>query len=94
MAERKDVTDFVLLHEHRGEPDGLIISHLPLGPTVYFGISNAVLRHDLETRANTMSEQYPHLVFDNFKTNLGERFQKVLNKNCADCPPGKKCTIL
>jgi len=79
MAERKDVTDFVLLHEHRGEPDGMIITHLPLGPTVYFGISNAVLRHDLENRASTMSEAYPHLIFDNFTTPLGERLQKILS---------------
>lgn len=33
-----DVTDIVLLHEHRGEPDGMIISHLPYGPTAYFGL--------------------------------------------------------
>lgn len=78
MAERKDVTDIVLLHEHRGEPDGLIISHLPLGPTVYFGITNAVMRHDLEDKASTMSEAFPHLIFENFSKPLGERLQKVI----------------
>lgn len=31
-------TDIVVIHEHRGEPDGLIISHLPYGPTAYFSI--------------------------------------------------------
>lgn len=41
----------IIVHEHRGEPDGLIVSHMPLGPTIYFGISNAVLRHDLDVRA-------------------------------------------
>jgi U3 small nucleolar ribonucleoprotein protein IMP4 len=45
-----EVTDLVLVHEHRGEPDGLVVCHLPYGPTAYFGISNAVLRHDLKVR--------------------------------------------
>eukprot|EP00958_Prasinococcus_capsulatus_P010381 scaffold1010_cov334-Prasinococcus_capsulatus_cf.AAC.6 len=29
-----DFTDIVVVHEHRGEPDGLIVCHLPFGPTV------------------------------------------------------------
>ncbi|KAJ0038843.1 hypothetical protein Pint_23825 [Pistacia integerrima] len=35
-----EFTDVVLVHEHRGLPDGLIISHLPFGPTAYFGLLN------------------------------------------------------
>ncbi|KAI5342127.1 hypothetical protein L3X38_010002 [Prunus dulcis] len=35
-----DFTDVVLVHEHRGVPDGLIISHLPFGPTAYFQLLN------------------------------------------------------
>ena len=37
-----EFTDVVLVHEHRGVPDGLIISHLPFGPTAYFGLLNVV----------------------------------------------------
>lgn len=37
-----DITDLILVHEHRGKPDGLIISHLPHGPTAYFGLLNVV----------------------------------------------------
>jgi len=61
----------IILHEHRGQHDGLIISHLPVGPTVYFGLQNVVLRHDVEEKLPNMSEIYPHLVFNNFTTNLG-----------------------
>ncbi|TYI02834.1 hypothetical protein E1A91_A11G280500v1 [Gossypium mustelinum] len=32
--------DVILVHEHRGIPDGFIISHLPFGPTAYFGLLN------------------------------------------------------
>jgi rRNA maturation protein Rpf1 len=37
-----DITDLILVHEHRGQPDGLIVSHLPNGPTAYFGLLNVV----------------------------------------------------
>lgn len=36
------MTDIVMVHEHRGEPDGLVVSHLPYGPTAYFGLFNVV----------------------------------------------------
>ena len=35
-------TDIVIVHEHRGEPDGLVVCHLPYGPTAFFGIYNTV----------------------------------------------------
>ncbi|KAJ0892213.1 putative Brix domain-containing protein [Helianthus annuus] len=35
-----DFTDLILVHEHRGVPDNIIISHLPYGPTAYFQILN------------------------------------------------------
>ena len=37
-----DFTDIIMVHEHRGEPDGLVVCHLPYGPTAYFGIHNTV----------------------------------------------------
>lgn len=37
-----DFSDVILVHEHRGVPDGLIITHLPFGPTAYFGLLNVV----------------------------------------------------
>eukprot|EP01118_Nematostelium_gracile_P015463 TRINITY_DN6204_c0_g1_i1.p1 TRINITY_DN6204_c0_g1~~TRINITY_DN6204_c0_g1_i1.p1 ORF type:complete len:167 (-),score=45.32 TRINITY_DN6204_c0_g1_i1:12-512(-) len=72
-----DITDIILVHEHRGEPDALIISHLPYGPTAYFGLSNVVLRHDIKEK-ETISQQYPHLIFNDFTTKLGERTQNIL----------------
>ena len=54
LGLRKGVTDVVVLYEHRGQPDGLIISHLPVGPTLYFGLQNVVLRHDVGNKLETM----------------------------------------
>lgn len=52
--------------------DGMVICHLPYGPTAYFTLYNSVMRHDIPN-VGTMSEQYPHLIFHNFTTERGER---------------------
>jgi len=72
-----NVTDFMVVHEHRGIPDGLIICHLPHGPTAYFTLSDIVMRHDIPD-IGTMSEAYPHLVFHNFQSRLGLRTMSIL----------------
>lgn len=79
-ARNNDYTDVVMIHEHRGEPDGLVVCHLPYGPSAYFGIFNTVLRHDIgeKKKVGTVSEAYPHLVLNNFSTKLGERVQNIL----------------
>jgi len=87
------VTDLVLLHEHRGQPDGLIISHLPVGPTLYFGLQNVVLRHDVKEKLQNMPEIYPHLIFHNFNTQLGERVKTVLQHLFPVAKPESKRII-
>lgn len=132
------MTDIVTVHEHRGEPDGLVVSHLPYGPTAYFGLFNVVsdlpylvwglkpavhdvhpafhrpccgcgislqyycnslsvpasrqvphfckycrqaihvlqvTRHDIgdKSAVGTLSEAYPHLIFEHFGSQLGQR---------------------
>ncbi|KAM6495977.1 Anticodon-binding protein [Amanita muscaria] len=74
-----DVTDLIVLHEHRGIPDAMIVSHFPHGPTVFFTLSNVQLRHDIGSyKDSTVSEQYPHLIFESFSSKLGERIRDVL----------------
>jgi U3 small nucleolar ribonucleoprotein protein IMP4 len=78
-ARSSGVTDLMIVHEHRGEPDGLIICHLPYGPTAYFGLHGCVLRHDIrDEEMGTMSEAYPHLIFNKFETKLGNRVMDIL----------------
>ncbi|KAI1129089.1 anticodon-binding protein [Nemania abortiva] len=78
-AQSAGLSDIMLLHEHRGQPTGLTLSHLPFGPTVSFSLHNVVLRHDIpNTIRGTVSESYPHLIFEGFTTPLGKRIVKVL----------------
>jgi U3 small nucleolar ribonucleoprotein protein IMP4 len=75
---QQEFTDVVIVQETRGEPDGLVVCHLPFGPTAYFTLNNAVLRHDLDPPAAPMSEVYPHLIFHNFHTKTGLRVTTIL----------------
>lgn len=71
------ITDLILLKEHRGTPDGMVVCHLPHGPTAYYTLYNTIMRHDIPN-LGTMSEQYPHLVFHNFTSQRGERVKNIL----------------
>jgi U3 small nucleolar ribonucleoprotein protein IMP4 len=79
FATKKNFSDIVIAHEHRGEPDGLIVCHLPIGPTIFFGLTNTVLRHDAEDSKDTFSQAYPHLIFHNFdESKIGKRVKTIL----------------
>ena len=78
-AKASGMSDVVLLHERRGTPTALTISHFPHGPTASFSLSNVVMRHDIPNAARgTVSESYPHLIFDGFTSPLGRRVVKIL----------------
>lgn len=78
-ANSAALTDMVLLHEHRGTPTALTLSHLPHGPTASFSLHNVVLRADIPNSARgTVSESYPHLIFEGFTTKLGARVVQIL----------------
>lgn len=76
-CKANNITDLIILHEHRGEPNNLVVSHLPYGPTASFTISNTVMRHDIP-EVGTMSEASPHLIFHNFTSRLGKRATNIL----------------
>ncbi|KAN0063232.1 snoRNA-binding rRNA-processing protein imp4 [Thecaphora frezii] len=74
-----NLTDLIVVHEHRGIPDALVVSHFPHGPTLLFTLHNVVLRHEVSSHANsTVSEQYPHLIFEGFASQLGDRVKSAL----------------
>lgn len=77
-CRQSEFSDVIVVQETRGEPDGLVVCHLPLGPTAYFSISNTVMRHDLDPPAAPMSEAYPHIVLNNFNSDLGKRVGNIL----------------
>lgn len=78
-AKSSGLSDLILLHEHRGTPTALTVSHFPHGPTASFSLHNVVLRHDIPNASRgTVSESYPHLIFEGFNSQLGKRVLKIL----------------
>ena len=78
-ARAAGLTDVVLLHEHRGAPTALTLSHLPHGPTASFALRDVGLRADIPRAARgTVSEAYPHLILEGFCTPLGRRVARML----------------
>jgi U3 small nucleolar ribonucleoprotein protein IMP4 len=78
-AKSAGLTDAILVHERRGVPSALTISHLPHGPTASFALYNVVLRADIpHATRGTVAESYPHLIFEGFETELGTRVARVL----------------
>lgn len=86
-AQSSNTTDLILLHEHRGVPTSMTVSHFPHGPTAFFTLHNVVLRHDILNVGN-QSEAFPHLIFENFTTKLGKRVETIL-KNLFPAGPKK-----
>lgn len=80
------VSELIVLHETRGKPDALVISHFPYGPTVSFSLHNVMLRHDIPN-VGTVSEAYPNIITDNMSTKLGRRTANVLKALFPPSPP-------
>ena len=76
-CRKADFSDIVVVSETRGMPDGLIISHLPYGPTAYFTLSNCVLRHDIP-ECKPSSQAYPHLIIEGLSSKIGKRIGRIL----------------
>ena len=92
MARSNNFSDVVIIGETRGEPDSLVVSHLPFGPSIRCTLYNTVMRHDIEG-VSTMSEQFPHLIFDNFTTKLGQRVVTIL-KHLFPVPKEESTRVL
>jgi U3 small nucleolar ribonucleoprotein protein IMP4 len=76
-CRKADFTDVIILSETRGMPDGMIVSHLPFGPTAYFTITNCVMRHDIP-ECKPASQAFPHLIFESLHSKVGERVTRIL----------------
>lgn len=73
-------SDLIVLHEHRGKPNGIVISHLQNGPTVYFELTGVVTRHDVGTKydVGNISQSNPHLIYEGFQSKLGNRVKSII----------------
>ncbi|KAJ9662626.1 Ribosome production factor 1 [Neophaeococcomyces mojaviensis] len=70
FAAKREYTTLVVLEEDMKRPSGLIIVHLPIGPTFHFTITNWYEGKSLPGHGNPTSH-IPELILNNFTTPLG-----------------------
>lgn len=77
-AIKKEYTDILVINENRKEPDGLLIIHLPNGPTAHFKLSNVKITTELRKRHKDITAHRPEVVLNNFATRLGLTIGRML----------------
>ncbi|GMH00516.1 hypothetical protein Nepgr_002355 [Nepenthes gracilis] len=76
-AKKMDFTCIIVVHTNRREPDALLVTALPDGPTAHFKLLNLVLRKDIKNHGNPTGH-WPELVLNNFTTRLGYRVGRLI----------------
>ncbi|PRW33197.1 Ribosome production factor 1 [Chlorella sorokiniana] len=75
-AKNREFTDLMVFNEDRKQINGLLLVHLPDGPTAQFRLSNLVLSADIKNHGRATSHR-PELVLNNFDTRLGHRVGRM-----------------
>ncbi|XP_056388527.1 ribosome production factor 1 [Hyla sarda] len=73
----KDFTDLIIINEDRKVPNGLVLCHLPNGPTAHFKLSNARLRKEIKRKGKEPTEHKPEVILNNFSTRLGHSIGRM-----------------
>jgi len=76
-AVNKNFTHLFVLSEKQKVCNGIIISHLPAGPTAYFKVSNVIPTSEISNHGRVTAHQ-PELILNNFNTRLGHRVGRFL----------------
>lgn len=77
-AEREGYTDVLIFNENRKKVNGLLLIHLPNGPTAHFKVSNVKLTKDLKRSLNDFTSHRPEVILTNFTTRLGTTIGRML----------------
>jgi ribosome production factor 1 len=70
QAISRDYTDLLVVNEDHKEPNGLVISHLPDGPTAHFRLSSVRFCKEIK-HSGELTDHMPELILNNFSTRLG-----------------------
>lgn len=77
-AIREGYTDVIVINENRKQVNGLLLIHLPGGPTAHFKVSNVKLTKDIKRKLSDISAHRPEVVLTNFSTRLGLTIGRML----------------
>jgi len=71
-------SDMIVVNEDRKEPNGLLLIHLPNGPTAHFRLSNVKITTVLGKKHKAINEERPEVILNNFTTKLGYTVSRML----------------
>lgn len=77
LAADRGFTNLVVINEDRKRVTGLLVQHLPAGPTFLFQVTNLKLRKEIKGHGNPLTTK-PELILNNFLTRVGKRVARVL----------------
>ena len=82
QCETHGYTELVVINEDRRIPDGLILCHLPDGPTAHFKLTSSKLSKEM-TKMKRICKKFdkdikPEVILNNFNTMLGHRVGRML----------------
>uniref|UniRef100_A0AAG5DUR5 Brix domain-containing protein n=1 Tax=Anopheles atroparvus TaxID=41427 RepID=A0AAG5DUR5_ANOAO len=77
-AIREEFTDLLVINEWRKKPEGLLVIHLPEGPTAHFKVSNYKSLKELRRTIKNISTHRPEVILNNFTTRLGLTVGRML----------------
>ncbi|KAL1129084.1 hypothetical protein AAG570_013615 [Ranatra chinensis] len=77
-AKERGFTDVLVINEDRKQPNGLLVTHLPDGPTAYFRMSNVKITKELKKSHKEFSSLRPEVILNNFTTRLGTTISRML----------------
>ncbi|XP_077463083.1 ribosome production factor 1 [Stigmatopora argus] len=73
----RDFTYLMVINEDRKMPNGLVLCHLPEGPTAHFKVSSVRLRKEMKRIGKEPTEHYPEVILNNFITRLGHSIGRM-----------------
>lgn len=73
----RNYTDLIVINENRREPNGMLLVHLPNGPTAKFRISSVKLTDQIPHAKRPPTFNKPELILNNFGTRLGSTIGRM-----------------
>uniref|UniRef100_A0A3P8ZIL5 Ribosome production factor 1 n=1 Tax=Esox lucius TaxID=8010 RepID=A0A3P8ZIL5_ESOLU len=70
-------TYLMVINEDRKVPNGMVLCHLPDGPTAHFKVSSVRLRKEMKRRGKDPTEHSPEVILNNFTTRLGHSIGRL-----------------
>ncbi|XP_043500687.1 probable ribosome production factor 1 [Polistes fuscatus] len=74
----RNFTDIIIVNEDRCVPNGMLVIHLPDGPTAYFKLSNVKITPELRRSHKEITDHRPEVILTNFTTRLGYTIGRML----------------